>query len=62
MDPATLVTTCNPKEWRESLGDIISMVTEYQKACTMLTQMHESLLVSLKKTQDKASVAIRYKE
>ena len=40
------------EDWVESLGEIIEEVEGYQRACTLLLQMHENLMTSLKQRQD----------
>ena len=46
------------EDWVESLEDIIEEVEGYEKACILLTQMHESLMTSLKKREDEAQLSI----
>lgn len=49
-------------DWQESLEDIIEEVEGYENACILLSQMHESLMTSLKKRQDEANVSIQQME
>jgi predicted lactoylglutathione lyase/regulator of replication initiation timing len=46
------------ESWQEFMDDIVSDLEGYENACQLLIQMHESLMTSLKRRQDEATVAI----
>jgi hypothetical protein len=46
------------EDWQEFVDDIVKDLESYENACQLLIQMHESLMTSLKKRQDEASVSI----
>jgi hypothetical protein len=43
------------EEWFEGIGEIIEEVEGYQRACALLSQMHENLMTALKQRQEKIS-------
>jgi hypothetical protein len=47
------------EEWQESLEEITQEITEAEKACNLLMQLHESLITELKKNEDDAVVGIQ---
>ena len=46
-------------EWQESLEEITEEVISAEKACKLLLQLHENLIVELKKNEDDAVVGIK---
>lgn len=46
------------KEWLESLSNIITEVKGYQECCSVLIELHKSLMIPLKKREDEARVIL----
>ena len=46
------------EDWQEILEDLIQKLIESEKACTLLLQLHEALIIEFKKSEDEALVGI----
>ena len=57
-DYAYDIKACDFEDWQESLEEITEEVIEAEKACNLLMQMHDKLVVELKKNEDDAKVGI----
>ena len=55
---ADYFTDLDFEDWSESLEDIINDVDKAQGVCDILRQMHNSIIIDLKKNEDMANVSI----